>query len=179
MIYIDSQLCTGCGICADICPTNAIVMRDNKAFIQQDLCKECQACITECPQRAILLIEQLDVIEKQPLSAVPAPKAEIHTPQPNKKPASISWGAAMGTAIIEVLPRLASLAADWLENRPRSIATTTQNANSISSPSRNTPQRSTGRGQGLGQARQGKGRGQGPGRGRGQGKHRRQRGNHR
>jgi len=166
VIYIDSQLCDGCGICLDTCPTGAIILRDNIAFIEQSLCEECQVCLDKCPRGAIVLSEVLDVVGAQPLSAVPASKVEILPPAPKAQSVSPSFGAALGTAIVEVLPRLASLAVDWLERRPRSIETSNQRVNSISSPTRNAPQR-------------GAGRGQGRGRGQGQGKRRRQRGNRR
>ncbi|MEA2007721.1 MAG: 4Fe-4S binding protein [Chloroflexota bacterium] len=176
MIYIDNQLCNGCGICVDVCPTSAIVMRDNKAFIKQNLCEECQACINECPQRAILLIEQLDPIKEQPLSTIPTSKTEVLHPKPDAKPVSTSWGAA----IVEVLPRLASLAIDWLEHRPQSIKTSTQNA-AIQQPVQNISRQNNERGQGLGRAGQGRGRGrrQRKGRGNGQGQRRQQERNRR
>ncbi len=179
MIYIDSQRCDGCGICLDTCPTGAIVLRDNIAFIEQDLCEECQVCLDKCPRGAILLSEAFDVAEARPLSTVPASKVEILPPAPKAKPVATSLGASVGAAIVEVLPRLASLVVDWLERRPRSIETSTQDANQISSPDRTT-QRGTGRGQGQGKGRgQGRGRGQGGGRGSGRGKRQQQRSNRR
>ena len=175
MIYIDSQRCDGCGICLDTCPTGAIVLRDNIAFVEQSLCEDCRVCMDKCPRGAILWSEQLvDVVEVQPLSTAPASKVEILPPVSKAKPVSIPLGAAVGTALVEVLPRLASLVMNWLERRPRSIETSTQDAKQISAPDRNASQQGSGRGQGQGL---GRGPGQGQGRGRGPGKHRQQRGN--
>ena len=170
MIYIDSQLCDGCGICVNTCPTDAIILRGNIAVIEQSLCEECQVCMDKCPRGAILLIEQLNSVEEQPLSTIPASRVEVLPPEPKLKPVSAPLGVAVGAAIVEVLPRLASLAMEWLEHRPRAIETSAQNVNPIPSLDPNTSQRGTGRGQG-----QGRGRGQG----RGQGKRRRQRRNRR
>lgn len=50
---VDSELCTGCGVCMDICPTNAIVLKDDKAFIVNDLCRNCKKCVRVCPSEAI------------------------------------------------------------------------------------------------------------------------------
>ncbi|MFC1541067.1 ATP-binding protein [Candidatus Latescibacterota bacterium] len=53
---LDPALCTGCGICAEICPNHAIYM--NKiAIIDESLCSGCKACLTECPWGAITFVE--------------------------------------------------------------------------------------------------------------------------
>ena len=53
---LDPALCTGCGICAEICPNHAIYM--NKiAIIGESLCSGCKACLTECPWGAITFVE--------------------------------------------------------------------------------------------------------------------------
>jgi len=55
-VDIDSNLCRGCGDCADICPY--IEMRENAngtvyAYIDKTLCLGCGACIASCPAGAI------------------------------------------------------------------------------------------------------------------------------
>ncbi len=49
---IDPEVCTGCGICVDICPTGAIELND-VAKIIVDKCSNCRDCIDECPVEAI------------------------------------------------------------------------------------------------------------------------------
>ena len=49
---VDQTKCTGCGICAEICPSDAIVMHDGKAVVTVE-CVECGTCIDECPDQAI------------------------------------------------------------------------------------------------------------------------------
>lgn len=180
MISIDRQKCDGCGICVDICPTGAITVQDNIAAIEYDLCEDCQVCVDECPQGAILLQEQISLTKEQPITRIPASKVEVIPPESEngRKAASMNKSliAAFGSAIVEVLPRLASLGVDWLERRSRSVQTSNRDVNSISSANRNVSPRGIGRRSGRGQ---GGGRGQGQGRGRGQGKNRRQRGNRR
>ncbi len=46
--------CTGCGICASICPEGCIILRDKKAKIDYDYCKGCLICVAECPVKAVI-----------------------------------------------------------------------------------------------------------------------------
>ena len=47
--------CTGCGICADVCPHAAIEMTREMAYPEPALpkCEGCMVCIEECPFHAI------------------------------------------------------------------------------------------------------------------------------
>lgn len=53
--WIEKELCTGCGACANICPQNAIEMkRDSKGFLYPhivDECAECGKCKMVCNKR--------------------------------------------------------------------------------------------------------------------------------
>lgn len=53
MLRVIGEKCTACGACADICPQDAIIIKD-VAVIDNDACVECGACIDECPQDAIV-----------------------------------------------------------------------------------------------------------------------------
>ena len=53
---IDTDLCNGCGICADTCSADVIWMDDKekKAIIKYpEDCSLCGLCELECPQNAI------------------------------------------------------------------------------------------------------------------------------
>ncbi len=51
--YNDNN-CTGCGICAKVCPVdNIVVDRENKKIELQNKCFACFACIQNCPSQAI------------------------------------------------------------------------------------------------------------------------------
>ncbi len=52
-VKVDPQKCTGCGLCVDACPTEAISIVDGLAVIDEDLCTECGLCIDECPTEAL------------------------------------------------------------------------------------------------------------------------------
>jgi len=48
-----TEKCAGCGICADVCPANAIKV-DGCAAIDNELCVVCRYCMSECPSDAIV-----------------------------------------------------------------------------------------------------------------------------
>jgi len=51
---VDETLCTGCNICAVICPFGAIEKNEmGIAQVNEDLCKGCGICSASCPERAI------------------------------------------------------------------------------------------------------------------------------
>ena len=49
---ITENKCTGCGTCLDVCPTEAIKMKDGHAVITLE-CMDCGACPRVCPEGAI------------------------------------------------------------------------------------------------------------------------------
>ena len=44
--------CNKCGLCAKLCPSNAIIMNDKPKFVFKK-CNQCQRCIAYCPKKAI------------------------------------------------------------------------------------------------------------------------------
>ena len=48
-------VCTECGICADTCPTEAIIKNENGALhVVEELCTVCGACIDACPENVMM-----------------------------------------------------------------------------------------------------------------------------
>lgn len=56
---VNSDKCSGCGICLPLCPYSAIGWKDygekKRAYIDSVLCTGCGVCVAACPSRAITL----------------------------------------------------------------------------------------------------------------------------
>jgi Na+-translocating ferredoxin:NAD+ oxidoreductase RNF subunit RnfB len=51
---VEEARCTGCGLCLDACPVEAIVLLNDVATIGDD-CTACGACVAECPNEALAM----------------------------------------------------------------------------------------------------------------------------
>jgi ferredoxin len=50
----DPAKCTGCGMCAEVCPHRVFQMENGSAGLtDRDLCMECGACAKNCPFAAV------------------------------------------------------------------------------------------------------------------------------
>ena len=58
MIKIDTEKCTGCGGCIDLCPQIAIAMINDVVNVDEEKCNECKICVKVCPVRAPHVVEQ-------------------------------------------------------------------------------------------------------------------------
>jgi len=53
-LNLESEKCTGCGMCENVCPHEVFLIDQRKAkIINRDLCMECGACEKNCPIGAI------------------------------------------------------------------------------------------------------------------------------
>ncbi|MCD6153718.1 MAG: nitroreductase family protein [Syntrophobacterales bacterium] len=50
---IDNDLCTGCGLCVDICPSNTISLIEGRAIVTGNYSIQCDHCAAICPVGAI------------------------------------------------------------------------------------------------------------------------------
>jgi pyruvate formate lyase activating enzyme len=52
VLFFNAERCTGCGMCVDVCPENAISINDNISLTDRKLCKACGTCAEVCPNEA-------------------------------------------------------------------------------------------------------------------------------
>ena len=48
-LILKAQKCIGCGICVEQCPSKAIQIQDQQAWIDVDKCNKCLNCLKKCP----------------------------------------------------------------------------------------------------------------------------------
>lgn len=75
--FVVSDACIGCGLCAQVCPMNNVIMREGRPLFS-DACVNCYACIHRCPAAAIDIAGKT---EKHGRYLCPA-----YTPAEEKKP---------------------------------------------------------------------------------------------
>jgi electron transfer flavoprotein alpha subunit len=68
-IVVDIKKCTGCESCLESCPFDAIVIENEKAYINE-YCQACMACLETCPEGAISEVKGAeDEVDKGALEA--------------------------------------------------------------------------------------------------------------
>jgi NAD-dependent dihydropyrimidine dehydrogenase PreA subunit len=57
-VKVDTEKCTGCGECVDICPEDVYELQDEKSVpVDAEECSGCESCIEVCEQEAITVTE--------------------------------------------------------------------------------------------------------------------------
>lgn len=54
-IYKDEEVCTHCGACTAVCPTDALYIKrpDMEVVFDKEKCSVCELCVITCPTRAM------------------------------------------------------------------------------------------------------------------------------
>ena len=125
MITIDHSRCRGCGECVSECPTGAITLVEGTACVDEAICEGCEICLSVCPHDAIISVETVELVFDSERLPDPEPVPTGTTPgQMEQTPRSGGEVLpAVGSILVstgrEVLPRLASMALDLLDQRIR------------------------------------------------------------
>jgi NAD-dependent dihydropyrimidine dehydrogenase PreA subunit len=58
LVKIDTEKCTGCKKCVDICPEHVLEVQDEKCVaVKPDDCQGCLSCVETCEEKAITVDE--------------------------------------------------------------------------------------------------------------------------
>jgi len=52
---INVELCTSCGVCAKLCPYQAMALKEGKIVVYPEQCLSCGLCASVCPHQSIRL----------------------------------------------------------------------------------------------------------------------------
>ncbi|MFW9901960.1 MAG: 4Fe-4S binding protein, partial [Candidatus Thorarchaeota archaeon] len=58
--------CVGCGNCIEVCPADAVKLKNKLAVIDTDWCIGCGVCVLKCPNDAIKIVLREDLKERIP-----------------------------------------------------------------------------------------------------------------
>jgi Fe-S-cluster-containing hydrogenase component 2 len=128
MITVDQSRCRGCGECASVCPAGAITLVEGTAFVDGEICEGCELCVNVCPHDAIISVETVEPILAE--ASLPAPEPASKQMEPASPPSGGEVLPAVSSILVttgrEVIPRLASMALDLLDQRIQTANTNSQ-----------------------------------------------------
>lgn len=111
IIHIDTDACTGCGLCAEACHEGAIQMIDGKAILtREDYCDGLGDCLPACPAGAISFVEREApaydhaAVQKAKEALEYAGSEDSHCACPSAASRSLSGSAAQSQAGPEDVP---------------------------------------------------------------------------
>jgi NAD-dependent dihydropyrimidine dehydrogenase PreA subunit len=112
-VWVDVACCMGCGACADVCPTGAIVLVDGEARVYEERCTGCGACIDACPEGAIQPMIQGELV---PAPERPAPT--VYQPGSLARTAGAAVAAASAGLLMKAAGALVRATGRWPMRRP-------------------------------------------------------------
>jgi NAD-dependent dihydropyrimidine dehydrogenase PreA subunit len=121
LLHMNLDACTGCGMCAEVCPAEAIYLTAGKAVIDVERCTACGTCIEACPNGAITLVAPPTQVAS---ASTQVPTVTQTFPEGKAAPGGLALWAGIALALVEhqVAPRLADALVAALErwqSRPK------------------------------------------------------------
>jgi electron transfer flavoprotein alpha subunit len=88
LLQIKREVCTGCGLCLQVCPFGALSLDSENIVVVNEACTGCGACVPECPVSALSLpeAEKKETVFTDEYSGV-----WVWVEQLNGQASSISW----------------------------------------------------------------------------------------
>lgn len=88
LLQIKRDVCTGCGLCIQVCPFGALSLDSENIIVASEACTGCGACVPECPVSALSLpeVEKKETVLTEEYSGV-----WVWVEQFDGRAASISW----------------------------------------------------------------------------------------
>ena len=117
-MWVDSDHCTGCGVCVEVCPVEAVALVDGKAHIDEETCIGCGACADECPQNAIQPVVQGELVSAPVGARLPRP----YQPGPLAQTAGTAVVVTGAGLVVKAAGALARAVGRWLTQRPEAGA---------------------------------------------------------
>ena len=122
-IKINQELCAGCGLCMDECPSDAISISNGWAVVDQKRCTGCEICVKVCPNGAIEVCDEqpkIEIIPGQQAVRKPIPlQGQVLYPAPVSSVRKLAPIASAALAYMgrEVVPKVMDAMVTALENR--------------------------------------------------------------
>jgi len=117
-MWVDSDRCTGCGACVEVCPVGAIALVDGKARVDEEACTGCAACVDACPEDAIQPVVQGELVPIPVGARLPRP----YRPSPLAQTAGTAVVVTGAGLVVKAAGALARAVGRWLTRRPEAGA---------------------------------------------------------
>jgi NAD-dependent dihydropyrimidine dehydrogenase PreA subunit len=103
-ICLNTEMCTGCGLCVEVCSPQAIYLLAGKAVLRPELCTACGDCVKVCAPGAITIVEPPALIRPVVVQAPAMARVARNTSQ---APGKIALWTGIAATVIEqhILPR--------------------------------------------------------------------------
>lgn len=117
-VWVDVARCTGCGVCVEVCPVEAITLVDSKARVDQEACTGCGICVNECAVDAIQPVLQGELVP----AVVGARSPRPYRPSPLVETAGAAAVVAGTGLVVRAAQALGRAAVRWLARRSETAA---------------------------------------------------------